>query len=59
MARSLKKGPFVDPSLQKKVEHTIAGGSKPRSRSFPTTLVTNLEWTSPGGYSAAKSGKNL
>lgn len=28
MARSLKKGPFIDPSLQKKVETAVAGGSK-------------------------------
>ena len=28
MARSLRKGPYVDPSLQKKVEQTVATGSK-------------------------------
>ena len=28
MARSLKKGPFVDPSLQRKVEAAVGGGSK-------------------------------
>ena len=28
MARSLKKGPFVDPSLQRKVDKTMASGSK-------------------------------
>ena len=28
MARSLKKGPYVEPSLQKKVDQAIAGGSK-------------------------------
>ncbi len=28
MARSLKKGPFVDPSLQKKVTATVTSGSK-------------------------------
>jgi small subunit ribosomal protein S19 len=28
MARSLKKGPFVDPSLQKKISATVASGSK-------------------------------
>jgi small subunit ribosomal protein S19 len=28
MARSLKKGPFVDPSLQQKVERVLASGSK-------------------------------
>jgi small subunit ribosomal protein S19 len=28
MARSLKKGPFVDPSLQRKVEKNAASGGK-------------------------------
>ena len=28
MARSLRKGPFVDPSLQRKVDKLSAGGSK-------------------------------
>jgi small subunit ribosomal protein S19 len=28
MARSLKKGPFVDTSLQRKVDASLAGGSK-------------------------------
>jgi small subunit ribosomal protein S19 len=28
MARSLKKGPFIDPSLQRKLERAIAAGSK-------------------------------
>jgi small subunit ribosomal protein S19 len=28
MARSLKKGPFVDPSLQRKVDIALAGSSK-------------------------------
>jgi small subunit ribosomal protein S19 len=28
MARSLKKGPFVDPSLQKKVDKITTGGPK-------------------------------
>ncbi|MAG32055.1 MAG: 30S ribosomal protein S19 [Deltaproteobacteria bacterium] len=28
MARSLKKGPYVDPSLQRKVDKLSAGGSK-------------------------------
>ncbi|MDG2050133.1 MAG: 30S ribosomal protein S19 [Myxococcota bacterium] len=28
MARSLKKGPFVDPSLQRKVDRLRASGSK-------------------------------
>jgi len=28
MARSLKKGPFVDPSLQRKVDAAVGGGAK-------------------------------
>ncbi len=28
MARSLRKGPFVDPSLQKKVSKAVSDGSK-------------------------------
>ena len=28
MARSLRKGPYVDPSLQRKVDKLAAGGSK-------------------------------
>jgi small subunit ribosomal protein S19 len=28
MARSLRKGPFVDPSLQRKVDQAAASGSK-------------------------------
>ena len=28
MARSLKKGPFVDPSLQKKIDRLSASGAK-------------------------------
>ena len=28
MARSLRKGPFIDPSLQKKVDKLSTGGSK-------------------------------
>ncbi len=28
MARSLRKGPFVDPSLQHKVTHAVTSGSK-------------------------------
>jgi len=28
MARSLRKGPFVDPSLQKKVDRLLQAGSK-------------------------------
>ena len=35
MARSLKKGPFVDPSLQKKVEkQTQGGGAKQAIRTW-------------------------
>ncbi len=28
MARSLRKGPFVDPSLQRKVDRALSSGSK-------------------------------
>ena len=28
MARSLKKGPYVDPSLQKRIERVLSSGSK-------------------------------
>ncbi len=28
MARSLRKGPFIDPSLQRKVDHVSKSGSK-------------------------------
>jgi len=34
MARSLKKGPFVDPSLQAKVEKQTQGGSKQAIRTW-------------------------
>lgn len=34
MARSLKKGPFVDPSLQKKVEKQTQGGAKQAIRTW-------------------------
>ncbi len=34
MARSLKKGPFVDPSLQRKVDTTLASGAKQPIRTW-------------------------
>ena len=34
MARSLKKGPFVDPSLQKKVDYVLQSGSKQPIRTW-------------------------
>jgi small subunit ribosomal protein S19 len=34
MARSLKKGPFVDPSLQSKVEKAASGGAKQAIRTW-------------------------
>jgi small subunit ribosomal protein S19 len=34
MARSLKKGPFIDPSLQRKVEKQSQGGSKQAIRTW-------------------------
>jgi hypothetical protein len=36
MARSLRKGPFVDPSLQRKVDKLSSGGSK-------SVINTNLK----------------
>lgn len=34
MARSLKKGPFIDPSLQAKVDKQTQGGSKQAIRTW-------------------------
>jgi small subunit ribosomal protein S19 len=34
VARSLKKGPFVDPSLQRKIEKTARSGSKQAIRTW-------------------------
>ena len=49
MARSIKKGPYVEASLQKKVEQAAAGGSKQiirtwsrRSMITPEMVAMNL-----------------
>ena len=34
MARSLKKGPFVDPSLQRKIDKASRGGAKQAIRTW-------------------------
>jgi len=34
MARSLKKGPFVDPSLQRKIDKATASGAKQAIRTW-------------------------
>ncbi len=44
MARSLKKGPFVDPSLQRKLEKAISTGSKQviRTRSRRSMITPEM-----------------
>jgi small subunit ribosomal protein S19 len=44
MARSLKKGPFVDPSLQKKVEKSIASSSKQVIRTWSRRSMITPEF---------------
>ena len=44
MARSLKKGPFVDPSLQRKVEKTAASGSKQVIRTWSRRSMITPEF---------------
>ena len=44
MARSLKKGPFVDPSLQKKVERSIASSSKQVIRTWSRRSMITPEF---------------
>ena len=44
MARSLKKGPFVDPSLQKKVEQSIATNSKQVIRTWSRRSMITPEF---------------
>jgi small subunit ribosomal protein S19 len=44
MARSLKKGPFVDVSLQKKVEKTVASGSKQVIRTWSRRSMITPEF---------------
>jgi small subunit ribosomal protein S19 len=44
MARSLKKGPFIDPSLQRKVEKTAASGSKQVIRTWSRRSMITPEF---------------
>ena len=44
MARSLKKGPFVDPSLQRKVEKTLSSGSKQVIRTWSRRSMITPEF---------------
>ena len=44
MARSLKKGPFVDPSLQRKVERSAASGSKQVIRTWSRRSMITPEF---------------
>jgi small subunit ribosomal protein S19 len=44
MARSLKKGPFVDPSLQGKVEKLLAAGSKQVIRTWSRRSMITPEF---------------
>ena len=44
MARSLKKGPFVDPSLQRKVEKLLRSGSKQVIRTWSRRSMITPEF---------------
>jgi small subunit ribosomal protein S19 len=44
MARSLKKGPFVDPSLQRKVEKSLASSSKQVIRTWSRRSMITPEF---------------
>ncbi len=44
MARSLKKGPFVDPSLQRKVTRSAASGSKQVIRTWSRRSMITPEF---------------
>ncbi|MFP6564272.1 MAG: 30S ribosomal protein S19 [Myxococcota bacterium] len=44
MARSLKKGPFVDPSLQRKVDKMMATGSKQVIRTWSRRSMITPEF---------------
>ena len=44
MARSLKKGPFVDPSLQKKIEKVLSSGSKQVVRTWSRRSMITPEF---------------
>ncbi|RMD51781.1 30S ribosomal protein S19 [Candidatus Parcubacteria bacterium] len=42
MARSLKKGPFVDPSLQKKIDNSAPGGKPIKTWSRASTITPQM-----------------
>ena len=44
MARSLKKGPFIDTSLQKKVDQTLRSGSKQVIRTWSRRSMISPEF---------------
>ena len=44
MARSLKKGPFVDPSLQRKVDQVVRSGSKQVIRTWSRRSMITPEF---------------
>jgi small subunit ribosomal protein S19 len=44
MARSLRKGPFVDPSLQRNVEKNLASGSKQVIRTWSRRSMITPEF---------------
>ena len=44
MSRSLKKGPFVDPSLQRKVDKTLQSGSKQVIRTWSRRSMITPEF---------------
>jgi small subunit ribosomal protein S19 len=44
MSRSLKKGPFVDPSLQRKVDQSVASGSKQVIRTWSLRSMITPEF---------------
>jgi len=44
MSRSLKKGPFVDPSLQRRIDRTLASGSKQVIRTWSRRSMITPEF---------------
>ncbi len=44
MARSLKKGPFVDPSLQRRVDRSLQSGSKQVIRTWSRRSMITPEF---------------
>ena len=44
MARSLKKGPFVDPSLQRKVDRVLRSGTKQALRTWSRRSMITPEF---------------